>query len=111
MGPEHQRLLTIDDDPTICRTVDLVAATAGFEARSTSDSAEFFRLVQEWQPTHLVLDLVMPGLDGLDVLYRLADMGTTAEVIVTSGQGIRVAEAAQRVAQEQIGTAAWRGRV
>jgi len=100
VASQHQRLLTIDDDPTICRTVDLVAATAGFEARSTSDSAEFFRLVQEWQPTHLVLDLVMPGLDGLDVLYRLADMGTTAEVIVTSGQGIRVAEAAQRVAQE-----------
>src|SRR5690606_41646544 len=41
-----------------------------------------------------------PGLDGLDVLYRLAEMGTTAEVIVTSGHGLRVAEAAQRVAKE-----------
>jgi len=95
-----RRLLTIDDDPAICRTIDLVARTAGFEACSTDDTAEFFRLVRLWRPTHLVLDLVMPGLDGLDVLYRLAEMGTTAEVIVTSGHGLRVAEAAQRVAKE-----------
>jgi EAL domain-containing protein (putative c-di-GMP-specific phosphodiesterase class I)/ActR/RegA family two-component response regulator len=96
----EKRVLTIDDDGAACRTIDLVARTAGFEARSTSDATEFFRLVEDWQPTHLVLDLVMPGLDGVDVLHRLAEMGTDAQVIVTSGHGQRVAEAARRVARE-----------
>ncbi|HLS69497.1 MAG TPA: response regulator, partial [Kiloniellales bacterium] len=64
MSSDNKRLLTIDDDTAICRTIDLVARTTGFEARSTSDTSEFFRLVEEWRPSHLVLDLVMPGLDG-----------------------------------------------
>lgn len=100
MSSDNKRLLTIDDDTAICRTIDLVARTTGFEARSTSDTSEFFRLVEEWRPSHLVLDLVMPGLDGVDVLHRLAEMGTDAQVIVTSGHGLRVAEAARRVARE-----------
>lgn len=100
MGIEEKRLLTIDDDAAMCRTIDLVARTAGFEAHSTSDTTEFFGLVRAWRPTHLVLDLVMPGLDGVDVLHRLAEMGTDAQVIVTSGHGQRVAEAARQVARE-----------
>lgn len=100
MVSDEQRLLTIDDDPTICRTVDAIARTAGFETRSTSDGEEFFQLVDAWKPTHVVLDLVMPEFDGMDVLHRLADMRSTAQVILTSGHGPRVVEAARKVATE-----------
>ncbi|MDF2094357.1 EAL domain-containing response regulator [Aquibaculum arenosum] len=100
MVSDGQRLLTIDDDPTICRTVDAIARTAGFETRSTTDGDEFFRLICDWNPTHVVLDLVMPEFDGMDVLHRLADMRSTAQVILTSGHGPRVVEAARKVATE-----------
>ncbi len=61
---------------------------------------DFFRSVQEWQPTHIAIDLVMPEMDGVEVLQRLAVGRCTAKIIITSGVGSRVLDAAGRSANE-----------
>lgn len=94
------RLLVLDDDVSVNATICAIAARAGFETRSTTHAEEFFQLVADWQPSHLIVDLVMPDVDGVETLHRLALSGHQGIVIVTSGLGGRVLEAASRAAEE-----------
>lgn len=94
------RLLVLDDDVDVSATICTIAARAGFDTRSTTQADEFFRLVADWHPSHLIVDLVMPDVDGVETLHRLALSGHRGIVIVTSGLGGRVLEAASRAAEE-----------
>ncbi len=92
--------MILDDDPLIGQTITSIATLAGLEARYTAHSAEFFRVVEEWSPTHIALDLVMPEMDGVQVIQDLALRGCRAAIIITSGVGARVLDAAGRLAAE-----------
>lgn len=94
------RLLVLDDDVSVSATICAIASRAGFDTRSTTQAEEFFLLVADWQPSHLIVDLVMPDVDGVETLHRLALSGHRGIVIVTSGLGGRVLEAASRAAEE-----------
>jgi EAL domain-containing protein (putative c-di-GMP-specific phosphodiesterase class I)/ActR/RegA family two-component response regulator len=95
-----RRLLIFDDDPAIGQTFAAIAETVNFESHSTTQSADFFRILKEWNPTHIALDLVMPGVDGIEALGLLGDLECRAEIIITSGMGSRVLDAARRAAAE-----------
>ncbi len=94
------RLLILDDDPHIGRMVQLIGESVGLEARFMTGTEDFFRSVADWRPTHIAIDLVMPEMDGVEVLQRLADGNCTAKIIITSGVGSRVLDAAGRSANE-----------
>jgi len=95
-----RRLLVLDDDVSVNATICAIASRAGFETRSTTNAEEFFQLVAGWQPSHMIVDLVMPDVDGVETLHRLALSGSQGTIIVTSGLGGRVLEAASRAAEE-----------
>jgi len=95
------RLLVLDDEPEVGATIAMLAESAGHVARATVDPAEFLALYDTWRPTHLVVDLVMPEVDGIDVLSDLADQDCTASVIISSGVDGRVRQAAARFAAER----------
>lgn len=94
------RLLIVDDDELVGRTIQMIARRQGIEVRVTCDPTRFLELVEEWQPGIVAIDLVMPEMDGVQVLNELARRGCMAHVIVTSGVGHRVLEAAGRSARE-----------
>lgn len=94
------RLLALDDDPDIGQTIALIAQASGLVARATVDPQEFFRLIDEWSPTHIALDLVMPEMDGVQVIGQLGARGCAARLIIMSGVGDRVLDAAQRSAAQ-----------
>jgi EAL domain-containing protein (putative c-di-GMP-specific phosphodiesterase class I) len=94
------RLLILDDDPHIGKMVQLIAESVGLAARFMTNTVEFFRAVDEWNPTHIAIDLVMPEMDGVEVLVKLADRKCKAKIIITSGVGTRVLDAAGRSANE-----------
>jgi EAL domain-containing protein (putative c-di-GMP-specific phosphodiesterase class I) len=94
------RLLILDDDPAIGKTIELVAESVGFQARSVSQPDAFFRELDLWPPTHVAIDLIMPEMDGVEVVQLLADRGCRAGIIITSGIGSRVLDAARRSAVE-----------
>lgn len=81
------RLLILDDDPAVGQILQMAAKSAGTEARWCEHVPAFFEALADWHPTHVVVDLLMPELSGLDVLRRLADVGCRAKVIVSSGLG------------------------
>jgi EAL domain-containing protein (putative c-di-GMP-specific phosphodiesterase class I)/ActR/RegA family two-component response regulator len=94
------RLLILDDDAHIGKMVQLIAESVGLTARFMTTTVEFFHAVDEWHPTHIAIDLVMPEMDGVEVLVKLADRNCRAKIIITSGVGTRVLDAAGRSANE-----------
>lgn len=93
-------LLILDDDPLTGHTITNIATLAGVNARYTDDPLEFFRLIKEWQPDFIALDLVMPRMDGVQVMVELARLRCPADIIISSGVGGRVLDAAARSATE-----------
>jgi EAL domain-containing protein (putative c-di-GMP-specific phosphodiesterase class I)/ActR/RegA family two-component response regulator len=94
------RLLILDDDEAVGATLGRLAKRMGMETRVVTRSALFFREIDAWAPTHLALDLVMPDMDGVQVLRLLAERDCRSMIIITSGIGSRVLDAAQRSAEE-----------
>ena len=90
------RLLVLDDDSMIGLTIQLIAEASGAAARLCTDPEDFFAALQSWQPSHICTDLNMPTMDGLQVLAELGRRGCAAQVIVSSGVGQRVLDAAAR---------------
>lgn len=98
--PNGVRLLILDDDPDIGQTILNMADVIGLGTRFTTDPTEFFSTIDGWDPTHIALDLVMPLMDGVEVLEQLALRKCRARIIITSGVGHRVLDAASRSAVE-----------
>lgn len=93
-------LLILDDDPLTGQTITNIATLAGIDARYTDDPLEFFRLIKDWRPDFIALDLVMPRMDGVQVMVELARLRCPADIIISSGVGGRVLDAAARSASE-----------
>lgn len=96
MGTVDRRLLILDDELEVGRTIGLIAEGAGFEWRSTTHPDDFFRELDNWLPTHLAIDLVMPEMDGVQVMRQLSERNCTCRIVITSGVGSRVMDAAMR---------------
>jgi EAL domain-containing protein (putative c-di-GMP-specific phosphodiesterase class I)/ActR/RegA family two-component response regulator len=94
------RLLILDDDLAVGQTLALVAEGIGMESRLTTGVEEFFAALDEWNPTHITVDLVMPEMDGIEVMRLLSARGCRARIIISSGVGGRVLDAARRSATE-----------
>lgn len=97
---DTQRLLIVDDDELVGRTIELIAKREGYDVRVTCDPDRFLELIGEWRPTIVAIDLVMPGMDGVQVLAELGRRSFKDCVIITSGVGHRVLDAASRSARE-----------
>ncbi|MCH9782515.1 MAG: EAL domain-containing response regulator [Gammaproteobacteria bacterium] len=94
------RLLVLDDDPDIGQTVRNMAENLGYQCRVTTRPDDFFEALDGWRPSHILLDLVMPEMDGMEVIRHLADRRCDATLIISSGLGNRVIDAASRAASQ-----------
>jgi DNA-binding NtrC family response regulator len=82
-----KKLLVIDDEKSITRIVDKIASELGFEVRTLNDATTAFAVFAAFQPDVLMLDLMMPDVDGIDVLNQVLAAGTDAKLVVMSGYG------------------------
>ena len=65
------RVLVVDDDPIVAEVVVDYLRDAGLEPRHAPDGPTALALAEEWRPDLVVLDLMLPGIDGLEVCRRL----------------------------------------
>jgi two-component system, OmpR family, response regulator ResD len=70
-------VLVVDDEPTIAEVVSRYLARAGYETRMAGDGPQAIELAGQQRPDLVVLDLMLPGLDGLEVMRRLRELGET----------------------------------
>jgi DNA-binding response OmpR family regulator len=83
MAPEiKQKIIVVDDDPDIRRLVETVLEREGFIVESASSSAEFFKLLPQFKPSLVVLDLQLPDEDGFGILKKLRSAANTANLPV-----------------------------
>lgn len=85
MDGRPARLLVIDDDAAIGEFVRNVAAPLGYAVESCVDAAGFEAALAAGDPQVIVLDLVMPDTDGIEMLRRLVERRTRARIFIMSG--------------------------
>jgi DNA-binding response OmpR family regulator len=76
-----KKILIMDDDPTIADLLTEALADEGYETFMTTQSLRFYDAVREHQPDLILLDLMMPYLDGRDEL-KLMSMGVDHKIPV-----------------------------
>jgi DNA-binding response OmpR family regulator len=80
-------VLVVEDDRTVSGVVAAYLAQAGLEPRVVADGAEALTVWQQWSPDLVVLDLMLPGVPGLDILRRMRGDASPARVVVLSARG------------------------
>jgi len=85
---EHARgsVLVVDDEPTIAEVVARYLERAGYRARIAADGAQALQAASQERPDLVILDLMLPGLDGLEVMRRLReqDRDRIAVILLTA---------------------------
>jgi DNA-binding response OmpR family regulator len=92
-----QRLLIIDDEVAFAKFVARVASAEGFDVKVTTRSEDFMAAVLSAPPDVIILDMVMPGMDGVELIQWLAKQQSTARVILASGFNPLYAEMAEQL--------------
>lgn len=100
MSEEPNRLLIVDDDPVMASIMGKVARREGFDVIVTDEPGDLRGHVRNWGPTTIILDLLMPGLDGFEALAILKEEACPARLLVVSGLGHQLAEMARRIATD-----------
>ncbi len=77
---EKQKVLVIDDEENIIEFIRLGLRYEGFHVESASDGEQGVTAAQRINPDLVILDVMMPGIDGLEVCRRLRDNPTTHDV-------------------------------
>ena len=83
-GPAKARVLVLDDDPQTLRQVRDVLGSAGCRTAVTGDPRELPRLLKEEQPDLVLLDLVLPGVDGIELMRQIPELADLPVIFVSA---------------------------
>jgi len=81
------RVLVIDDDPGVRDYMEALVARQGYEVFAAADGEEALRNLPVSQPDLITLDVVLPGMDGLQTLDKLKQLLPDVPVVMLSGHG------------------------
>jgi two-component system, OmpR family, response regulator ResD len=84
---ERRSILVVDDEPTIAEVVARYLERAGYETRTAADGPSALAAVASSRPDLVVLDIMLPGLDGLEVMRTLHENGGRVPVILLTAKG------------------------
>jgi len=88
MSSDEQRLVHVaDDDDAIRRSVAFALKTSGFRVQVYESGSELLKQGPDIEPGCILLDIRMPGMDGLEVQEALKAKGVTLPVIIMTGHG------------------------
>ncbi|MGW8378474.1 response regulator transcription factor [Streptomyces sp. ODS28] len=65
------RVLVVDDEPSLTDLLSMALRYEGWEVRSAGDAGSALRTAREWRPDTVVLDVMLPDMDGLSLLHRV----------------------------------------
>ncbi|WP_219894155.1 response regulator transcription factor [Aquisediminimonas profunda] len=94
---DRRQIYLVDDDDAVRRSAGFMLKTSGFVVEPFASGVEFLKSVDGLTPGCILLDVRMPGMDGLEVQRVLGERGITFPVIVLTGHGdVNVAVAAMK---------------
>ncbi len=84
MGTEQVRILTVDDDPQMLGYLHDVLTKAGYASAVTGDPIEALHLLEARRPHLVLLDLVLPGTDGVELLKDIRTMADVPVIFISA---------------------------
>ncbi len=79
------RILVVDDEPEVAKAIAEAVAREGHQVIAAASGEEALELVTRVDPDAVFLDIVMPGMDGIQVLERLREISPGLPVLILSG--------------------------
>ena len=76
------KILLVDDDPLMVRMYEKKLVNDGYEVKIASDGVEALKSIKTFSPDLILLDIMMPKLNGYDVLKKLKESKTTEKIPV-----------------------------
>lgn len=80
----NKRILVVDDEPSISSLVDLYLSKEGFAVSVEADGAKALEAIKRFDPALVVLDLMLPGADGLEICKAIRSRGDVPIIMLTA---------------------------
>lgn len=85
--PSSQRILIVDDEPNIVVSLEFLLGQEGYRVAVARDGEEALRRAEQLRPDLVLLDVMLPGLDGFEVCRRLHARDPAPKVILLTARG------------------------
>jgi len=79
--------LVVDDEPRMCDVLRRVLEKEGYRVITALDGETALGLIKENKPDVILLDLLMPGIDGREVCHRVRELSTSTRIIYFTAKG------------------------
>lgn len=86
MAGALKTILIADDEPTVANTVRMILESAGYRTLLAHDGETAARLIQELSPDAVLLDVILPGIDGVEVAIQACRTAPNCRVVLFSGR-------------------------
>jgi DNA-binding NtrC family response regulator len=83
----RKKVLAIDDEPSMTEWLKVVLEHANYEVKTALIGVRGEELFKTWRPDAVLTDMMLPDVDGIELVRRFKDINPQSELIVVSGQG------------------------
>ena len=80
----NQRVLVVDDDKNICELVRLYLTKEGYDVRCAFEGRSALRIIEEEKPAAAILDIMLPGIDGIEILKEIRRQSRMPVIMLTA---------------------------
>lgn len=87
MKEEKPMVFVVDDDASVLKSLERLLRSVGYDVKTFTSAIEFLDFHHRDMPSCLVLDVKLPGLDGLELQRQLADREDTVPIVFITGYG------------------------
>lgn len=84
MDTENEKILVVDDDEKICQILTLYLRSKGYDVATCKNGSNAIAAFEESKPDLVILDVMLPGMDGWEILERLRKISTVPVIMLTA---------------------------
>ena len=81
-----RKILIIDDEPTIADTLVVIFSSSGYDSRAVYSAEQALEVLEEWRPDLAIIDVVLPGMNGIEFAIFLKASYPDCQFLLFSGQ-------------------------
>src|SRR6202043_2828395 len=87
IGKRKKRILAIDDEPAMTEWLKILLEHAGYEVKTALIGTRGEEIFRTWRPDAVVTDMLLPDVDGIELVRKFKQLDPEIEVLVVTGQG------------------------